>query len=98
MLGTPKISAGLSPTRLLQVASCLRCDPAVLDQLLILVDPSAQRYQLARRYQRHRVAADVLIANKDRQQLVQLQAAVQDPAVVQYIENALKVSSTRWKN
>ena len=59
LFGTPKIAAGLSASRLLEVAARLECPAQVLDQLLTHVESPDQRCILASRYQRHRVVADV---------------------------------------
>lgn len=61
MFGTPKISASLSIPRVLEIASNLNGRPNLFDQLLLLVETSEKRYQLAKRYRRHRVVIDVFL-------------------------------------
>ena len=60
MFGAPKISANLSISRILEIASNLNGKPNLFDQLLPLTETSEKRYQLAKRYQRHRIVIDVL--------------------------------------
>lgn len=60
MFGLPKVAAGLSIPRMLDVAFKLQCQKNVLDQLLPLVESAQERYRLAKRYQRHRIVIDVL--------------------------------------
>ena len=60
MFGAPKISANLSISRILEIASNLNAKPSLFDQLLPLTETSDKRYQLAKRYQRHRIVIDVL--------------------------------------
>lgn len=59
MFGAPKISANLSIPRILEIASNLNGKPNLFDQLLLLVEKSEKRYQLAKKYQRHRIVIDV---------------------------------------
>jgi hypothetical protein len=60
MFGAPKISANLSISRILEIASNLNGKPNLFDQLFPLTETSEKRYQLAKRYQRHRIVIDVL--------------------------------------
>ncbi|KZS11101.1 Spermatogenesis-defective protein 39 [Daphnia magna] len=98
MFGAPKISASLSIPRILEIASNLNGKPNLFDQLLLLVEKSEKRYQLAKKYQRHRIVIDVLISNKDRISLLQYRDSIDDQSEIDYINNTLRVSSTRWKN
>jgi hypothetical protein len=59
MFGAPKISANLSITRILEIASNLNGNPNLFDQLIPLTETSDKRYHLAKRYQRHRIVIDV---------------------------------------
>lgn len=61
MFGALKITAGLSIPRVLEIASHLNGKPNLFDQLLPLIDSSDKRYQLAKRYNRHRIVIDVTI-------------------------------------
>ena len=61
MFGAPKIAAGLSIPRVLEIASNLNGKPNIFDHLLPLIDSTDKRYQLAKRYNRHRIAIDVII-------------------------------------
>ena len=61
MFGAPKISANLSISRILEIASNLNGSPNLFDQLIPLTETSDKRYQLAKRYQRHRIVIDVRI-------------------------------------
>lgn len=59
MFGAPKVAGGLSIPRILEIASTLDGQPKLFDQMLALIDQSEKRYQLAKRYQRHRIVIDV---------------------------------------
>ena len=63
MFGAPKITAGLSIPRVLEIASTLNGKPNLFDQLLPLIDSIDKRYQLAKRYNRHRIAIDVICSS-----------------------------------
>jgi len=98
LFGSPKIVAGLSIPRVLEIAWKMEGPPETFDQLLPLIESSQLRYQLAKRYNRHRIAIDVLTSNKDRLALLRYRDSLSDAAEIEYVNNILKVSSTRWKN
>lgn len=60
MFGAAKITGGLSVPKVLEVASALNGKSNLFDQLLGLIESPDKRYDLAKRYQRHRVAIDVI--------------------------------------
>jgi len=98
LFGSPKIVAGLSISRVLEIVWKMDGPSMIFDQLLPLIESSQLRCQLAKRYHRHRIVIDVLTSNKDRLALLRYRDSVNDAAVVEYVNNILKVSSTRWKN
>jgi len=59
LFGAPKVVAGLSVPRVLEVAWKMEGPPQTFDQLLPLIESSQLRYQLAKRYNRHRIVIDV---------------------------------------
>lgn len=54
------MSPAVSVTRFLEVAHKLDCLPVILDQLLPFIEPTQERCQLAKRYNRHRIVIDVI--------------------------------------
>jgi len=98
LFGAPKVVAGLSVPRVLEVAWKMEGPPQTFDQLLPLIESSQLRYQLAKRYNRHRIVIDILTSNKDRLALLRYRDSLNDAAEMEYVNNILKVSSTRWKN
>lgn len=62
MFGAAKVTGGLSIPKILEIASALNGQPNLYDQLLTLTEPTDKRYELAKRYGRHRIAIDVFIS------------------------------------
>lgn len=60
MFGAPKLTAGISIPRLLEVSSKMNASPVLFDQLLPLIESSEEKCKLAKKYQRHRIVIDVI--------------------------------------
>ena len=59
LFGSPKIVAGLSISRVLEIVWKMDGPSMIFDQLLPLIESSQLRCQLAKRYHRHRIVIDV---------------------------------------
>ncbi|KPM04376.1 spermatogenesis-defective protein 39-like protein, partial [Sarcoptes scabiei] len=76
------------------------CPPEMIEKYLDLVDDIEYRLQLAKDFQMLKYAADILIKQRDRKRLIELKSRIKSPTdyVQHYIDNALIVSTIKWKN
>ncbi|KAJ6222958.1 hypothetical protein RDWZM_001503 [Blomia tropicalis] len=101
-LGNRKIKNSIPIDELVRVLFHNSAPLEMLEKYLELVDDVERKLQLAKELLMTKFAADILIKLKDRKRLTELRASIYTSKnvdyVQQYIDNALKTSTIKWKN
>ena len=98
-LGGKKVRGSVSAAEVVAALHRAGAPADTLQTFLQLVEGVEERVGLARKVGVAAVVVDVLVAQRDRQGLVQFQASLPPNSRDWfYADNALRVSSTKWKN
>ncbi|XP_012263968.2 spermatogenesis-defective protein 39 homolog [Athalia rosae] len=98
-LGSKKLQTTLSIEDISKILHQNQAPSSLLAKFLSYVDNLDKRLELAKKLQCHRAVIDVFVLQRDRAALMDYKSSLHSQSEQYfYAENALRVSSTKWKN